>query len=48
MKPYKIYCSDGKNIVLIKAEASMEAAEKYVEYLKVLPEYAGKNLYIVV
>lgn len=48
MKLYRIYCRDGKNITLVKTEGTMEAAEKYIEYLKVLPEYAGKNLYIVV
>ena len=44
MKPYKIYC----NGELIKVEGNKISAEKYVEYLKTLPEYANKKFCIVV
>ena len=46
MKPYRIYCVDGDEIKFIKSEGTLDSAQKYVEYLKTLPEYAGKDFFI--
>ena len=48
MKHYAIYYIKDGQKVIVKYEYTRNSAVKYIEYLKTLPEYVDKNLFIMV